>query len=103
MKKLKTKEDIIPKSKTLSPHLTFIKNLYHSLYTYLSTHLPITTTSLTIYLYYSYYTKGCFELTCYISENEISSTKLVKGEVVVTNILGVGLIVHFWRILVFCY
>jgi hypothetical protein len=55
MDKLKAKENITLKSKKLSPHLTFIKNLYHSLYSYLSTHLPITTTSLTIYLYYSYY------------------------------------------------
>jgi hypothetical protein len=57
-------------------------------------------TSLTIYLWYEYVEKGCFELTCFVSKKEISATKLVKLEVVIAIILIIGYFVHFFRILV---
>jgi hypothetical protein len=56
--------------------------------------------SVTIYLWYEYVEKGCFELTCFISDEEASATKLVKREVVVAIILIIGQFVHFFRILV---
>ena len=47
-------------------------------------------TSLTIYLWYEYVEKGCFELTCFVSDVEISATKLVKLEVIIAIILIIG-------------
>ena len=58
---------------------------------------------MTIYLRYEYFEKGCFELTCLVSDVEISSTKLVKPEIVVTIILIIGQFVHFFGILVLLY
>jgi len=56
--------------------------------------------SLVLYLWYEYYEKSCFELECFRSEVKISSTKLVKLDVVVTIILIIGFSFHFWRIIV---
>jgi hypothetical protein len=56
--------------------------------------------SMVLYLWYEYYEKSCFELICFRSELKISSTKLVKLDVVVTIILITGFSFHFWRIVV---
>ena len=56
--------------------------------------------SLVLYLWYEYYEKSCFELICFRSEVQISGTKLVKLDVVVTLILIIGFSYHFWRIIV---
>jgi hypothetical protein len=86
----KVKIDVLPKDEKLWKLISIIKNLTSSLSTHLSTHHLIPLTSLTIYVYYEYYEKSCFELTCFISENEISATKLVKKEVVVAIVVIVG-------------
>ena len=99
----KEKVDKLPKDEKPSKYIRIIKKVYESLYNYLSVHHIISTTSLTIYLWYEYVEKGCFELTCLVSDVEISATKLVKLEVVVAIILLIGQPVHFCRILVFCY
>jgi hypothetical protein len=57
-------------------------------------------TSLVLYLWYEYYEKSCFDLTCFVSEVKISGTKLVKLDIVVTIILIIGQSIHFWRIIV---
>ena len=57
-------------------------------------------TSLTLYLRYEYYEKGCFDLVCFRSDIMISATKLVKLEIIVAIVLFIGSLVHFWRILV---
>ena len=66
------------------------KNFSESLYTYLAVNQIISMTSLVLYLWYEFYEKSCFELTCFRSEVKISSTKLVKFDVVVTVILIIG-------------
>ena len=86
----KEKVDKLPKDEKLSKFISIIKKVSESLYNYLSVHHIISTTSLTIYLWYEYVEKGCFELTCFISDVEISATKLVKLEVVVAIILIIG-------------
>ena len=86
----KSKVDILPKDEKLSKYISIFKQVYESLYNYLSVHHIISMTSLTIYLWYEYVEKGCFELTCFVSDVEISATKLVKLEVVVAIILIIG-------------
>ena len=86
----KEKVDILPKDEKLSKYISIIKKVSESLYNYLSVHHIISMTSLTIYLWYEYAEKGCFELTCFISDEEISATKLVKLEIVVSFILIIG-------------
>ena len=86
----KEKVDILPKDEKLSKYISIIKKVSESLYNYLSVHHIISMTSLTIYLWYEYVEKGCFELTCFVSDVEISATKLVKLEIVVTIILIIG-------------
>ena len=86
----KEKVDILPKDEKLSKYISIIKKVSESLYNYLSVHHIISMTSLTIYLWYEYVEKGCFELTCFVSDVEISATKLVKLEIVVTIILLIG-------------
>jgi hypothetical protein len=86
----KAKVDILPKNGKLSKYINIIKKVYESLYNYLSVHHIISMTSLTIYLWYEYVEKGCFELTCLVSDVKISATKQVKPEVVVTIILIIG-------------
>jgi hypothetical protein len=80
----------LPKDEKLSKYIGIIIKISESLYNYLSVHHIISMTSLTIYLWYEYVEKGCFELTCFVSDVEISSTKLVKREVVVAIILIIG-------------
>ena len=87
---LKEKVDSLPKNGKLSKCVYIIKKVYESLYNYLSTHQIVFLTSLTIYVWYEYVDKGCFELTCFISDVKMSSTKLVKLEVVITIILIIG-------------
>ena len=86
----KEKVDILPKDEKLSKYIFIIKKVSESLYNYLSVHHIISTTSVTIYLWYEYVEKGCFELTCYISDEKIGATKLVKLEVVVAIVLIIG-------------
>ena len=100
---VKEKVDKLPKDEKPSKYIRIIRKVYESLYNYLSVHHIISTTSLTIYLWYEYVEKGCFELTCLVSDVEISATKLVKLEVVIAIILLIGQSVHFFRIFVFCY
>jgi hypothetical protein len=99
----KEKVDKLLKDKKPSKYIGIIKKVSESLYNYLSVHHIISMTSLTIYLWYEYVEKGCFELTCFVSDAEISATKLVKLEVVVAIILLIGQSVHFCRIFVFYY
>jgi len=86
----KEKVDKLPKDEKASKFIRIILKVSASLYNYLSVHHIISTSSLTIYLWYEYVEKGCFELTCFVSDAEISSTKLIKREVVVTIILTIG-------------
>ena len=86
----KEKVDILPKDEKPSKYIGIIVKVSESLYNYLSVHHIISMSSLTIYLWYEYVEKGCFELTCFVSDEKISATKLVKLEVVVTVILIVG-------------
>jgi len=87
---LKEKVDKLPKDEKLSKYISIIKNVYESLYNYLSVHHIISLSSVTIYLWYEYVEKGCFELTCLLSDTTVSDTKLVKREIVVTITLLVG-------------
>jgi len=82
--------DKLPKDEKPSKYIGIVKKVSESLYNYLSVHHMVSLTSLTIYLWYEYVEKGCFELTCFVSDEKISATKLVKLEVVVTVILIVG-------------
>jgi len=86
----KEKVDILPKDEKPSKYIGIIKKVSKSLYNYLSVHHIISMTSLTIYLWHEYVETGCFELTCFVSDAEISATKLVKFEVVVAVILIIG-------------
>jgi len=86
----KEKVDVLPKDEKPSKYIGIIKKVSESLYNYLSVHHIVSLTSLTIYLWYEYVEKGCFELTCYISDKGISSTKLVKLEVIISIILIIG-------------
>jgi len=86
----KEKVDVLPKDEKLSKCISIFKKVYESLYNYLSVHHIIPMSSVTIYLWYEYVETGCFELTCFVSDTKISSTKLVKREVVVTIIFLVG-------------
>jgi len=87
---LKSKIDKLPKDEKPSKYIGIIKKVCESLYNYLSVHHIISMTSLTIYLWYEYVEKGCFELTCFVSDTTVSSTKLVKLEVVIAIILLSG-------------
>ena len=60
-------------------------------------------TSLALYLRYEYVEKDCLELTCFVSDVTISGTKLVKFDIVVTIILIIGSLNHFFRILILAY
>jgi len=86
----KEKVDKLLTEEKPSKYIRIIKRFSESLYNYLSAHNIISITSLTIYVWYEYVEKGCFELTCFISDKEISATKLVKLEVVVAIILIIG-------------
>jgi len=86
----KEKVETLPKNEKLSKCISIIRQVYESLHNYLSVHHIISITSLILYLRYEYVEKGCFELTCFVSDVEISSTKLVKLEVVVAIILIIG-------------
>ena len=83
----KVKVDVLQKDEILSKFISIIIKVRESLYNYLSVHHVISMSSLTIYLWYEYVEKGCFELTCFVSDVEISATKLVKLEVVVAIIV----------------
>jgi len=86
----KEKVDKLPKDEKLSTSISITKKVSESLYNYLSVHHVISMSSLTIYLWYEYVEKSCFELTCFVSDVQISATKLVKLEVVVAIILIIG-------------
>jgi len=86
----KEKVDSLPKDEKLSKYISIFKKVYESLCNYLTVHHIISTTSLTIYLWYEYVEKGCFELTCLLSETTVSGTKLVKLEILVTIMLLIG-------------
>jgi hypothetical protein len=64
----KEKVDILPKVKKLSKYISIILKVSESLYNYLSVHHVISLTSLIIYLWNEYVEKGCFELTCFVSD-----------------------------------
>jgi len=86
----KEKVDKLPKHGKLLKYIRIILKVSESIYNYLSVHHIISMSSLTIYLWYEYFEKGCFELTCFVSDVELSATKLVKLEVVVSIILIIG-------------
>ena len=86
----KEKVDTLPKDEKLSKYISIIRKVYESLYNYLSVHHIIPMSSVTIYLWYEYVEKGCFELTCLLSDTTVSGTKLVKGEILVTITLLLG-------------
>jgi hypothetical protein len=86
----KEKVDILPQDEKPSKYIGIIKKVSESLYNYLSVHLIVSMTSLTIYVWYEYVEKGCFELTCFVSDAKISATKLVKLEVIIAIILIIG-------------
>jgi hypothetical protein len=74
----KEKVDIIPKDQKASKYISTFKKGFESLYNYLSVHHIISVSSMTIYLWYEYVEKGCFELKCLVSNTSVSGTKLVK-------------------------
>ena len=80
----------LDKSSKLLKYICGVKRLSESLYNYFAVHHIISMTSLTIYLWYGYYEKSCFDLECLISDTKISATKLVKLDVVITIILLIG-------------
>jgi len=86
----KEKVNILPQDEKPSKYIGIIKRFSESLYNYLSVHQIVSMTSLTIYVWYEYVEKGCFELTCFVSDAEISATKLIKLEVVFAVILIIG-------------
>jgi hypothetical protein len=86
----KEKVEKLPKDEKLSKCISIIKKVSESLYNYLSVHHIIPMASVTIYLWYEYVEKGCFELTCLLSDTTVSAIQLVKLEVLVTIILLVG-------------
>jgi hypothetical protein len=86
----KTKVDELDRSSQLLKYISIVKKVSESLYNYLSVHHIISMTSVTIYLWYEYVEKGCFELTCFVSDVKVSATKLVKLDVVVTIIVLIG-------------
>jgi hypothetical protein len=81
---------VLPKDENLSKNISIIRKVSESLYNYLSVHLIIPLTSVTIYMWYEYGAKGCLDLECFISEVEISGTSLVKLGIVVTIVLVIG-------------
>jgi len=87
---LKEKVDILPQDEKPSKYIGIIVKVFGSLYNYLSVHHIVSMTSLTIYAWYKHVDKGCFELTCFVSDAEISATKLVKLEVIIAVILIIG-------------
>jgi predicted membrane protein len=86
----KSKVDELDKTSKLMKFILLGIKLSDSLSNYLAVHHIISLTSLTIYLWYEYYEKGCFELECLISDTKISSTKLVKFDIVISIILLIG-------------
>ena len=86
----KEKVDKLPKDEKPSKYIGIIKKVSESLYNYLSVHHIISMSSLIIYLWHEYVEKGCFELTCFISDTKLGATKLVKLEVIIAIILIIG-------------
>jgi len=80
----------LDKNSKLTKLINIFKNNYESLYNYLSVHQIISVTSVTIYVWYEYIEIGCFDVYCFLSDTEVSSTQLVKLEVIVTIILLIG-------------
>ena len=88
-----SKVETITPTSPLSHPITLSSTLSSSLHHHLSTHQPIITTSLFLYLKKEYLDTSCFELICLISDTKISSTRVVKGDVVVGIVVGGGLAV----------
>jgi len=80
----------LEESSKLLKSIKIFKNILDGLYNYLVVNQIISLTSMIIYLQYEYFEPGCFDLTCFISDVQISATKLVKLEVIVTIILIIG-------------
>jgi len=95
----KSKIANLTKNSNLLNYIYLAKRLSESLYNYLVVNQIISMMSLVLYLWYEYYEKSCFELTCFRSEVQISSTKMIKLDVVVAIILIIGMSFHFWRII----
>ena len=70
--------------------INIFKNILDGLYNYLVVNQIISLSSMIIYLQYEYFEPGCFDLTCLISDVQISDTKLVKLEVILTIFLMIG-------------
>ena len=100
---LQSKVERLETNSKFLKYIHIAKNFSESLYTYLSVNQMISMTSLVLYLWYEYYEKSCFKLKCFRSEVKISSTKLVKFDVIVSIILIIGQAIHFWRIIVLVY
>ena len=97
---LQSKIERLSTNSKLLKYIHIVNNFSESIYTYLAVNQMISMTSLVLYLWYEYYEKSCFELKCFRSEVKLSSTKLVKFDVVVTIILISGQSIHFWRIII---
>ena len=80
----------LSKNGKLFKFISIIKNVYSSLKNYLSVHHIISLTSVTIYVYYEYVEKGCYGVYCFLSEREISETRLIKGEIIILIIFLIG-------------
>ena len=98
-----TKVKLLPKSSKLLKYVYLGKNLTESAYNYLSVNQIISITSLTLYLWYEYIETRCFDVYCILSDKTISGTQLVKFDLILTVILIIGLLIHFFRILVLVY
>ena len=70
--------------------INIFKNILDGLYNYLVVNQIISLSSMIIYLQYEYFEPGCFDLICLISDVQISDTKLVKLEVILTIFLMIG-------------
>ena len=97
---MQSKVDKLTKNSKLLWYIHLHKKLIEILYNYLAVIQIIVMTSLTLYLRYEYYEKGCLELTCFISDTQISATKLVKLDIVVSIILIIGYCIHSLKIFV---
>jgi len=85
-----TKVNGLEKSSKILTSINIFKNISDGLYNYLVVNQIISLTSMIIYLQHEFFEPGCFDLTCFISDVQISATKLVKLEVIVTIILIIG-------------
>ena len=85
-----SKVDRLSKSSELLKYIRLEKNLSGSFYNFLAVNQIISTTSVTLYLWYEYVEKQCFKVDCLLSDVVISGTRMVKLEIIVSTILIIG-------------